>query len=138
MARTCTISDLKERPVAIIDEARAAKEPVFIEQSGTSSAVIVDADTYLTNMQALGEFKRIYTDGVKGRPQAIVMEAAMAQAQENAAPSEDAIEASEAAAPLVGWRCIVCGFIVYMDELPDDFVCPVCGVGKEMFERVEE
>ncbi|WP_417003824.1 rubredoxin [Adlercreutzia equolifaciens] len=26
---------------------------------------------------------------------------------------------------------------MYEDELPDDFACPVCGVGKDMFERVE-
>lgn len=24
------------------------------------------------------------------------------------------------------------------EDLPDDFVCPVCGVGKELFEPVEE
>lgn len=39
--------------------------------------------------------------------------------------------------PKVGWRCKVCGHIEYVDELPDDFVCPVCGVGKDMFERIE-
>ena len=41
------------------------------------------------------------------------------------------------AAPKVGWRCTICGHIEYVDELPDDFECPICGVGKEMFERVE-
>lgn len=35
------------------------------------------------------------------------------------------------------WRCTICGHIEYVDELPDDFVCPVCGVGKDMFERIE-
>ncbi|WP_041239721.1 rubredoxin-like domain-containing protein, partial [Gordonibacter pamelaeae] len=39
--------------------------------------------------------------------------------------------------PKVAWRCTVCGHMVYEDELPDDFACPVCGVGKDMFERVE-
>ena len=24
------------------------------------------------------------------------------------------------------------------EDLPDDFVCPVCGVGKDMFEKVDE
>ena len=24
------------------------------------------------------------------------------------------------------------------EELPDDWVCPLCGVGKEMFKKVEE
>ena len=30
----------------------------------------------------------------------------------------------------------VCGHIEYVDELPEDFVCPVCGVGKDQFERI--
>ena len=36
-----------------------------------------------------------------------------------------------------GWRCKVCGHIEYGDELPDDFTCPVCSVGPDMFERIE-
>ena len=45
----------------------------------------------------------------------------------------------EAAASTIryGWRCTICGHIEEVDELPDDFVCPICGVGKEMFERIE-
>ena len=27
---------------------------------------------------------------------------------------------------------------VKFDDLPEDWVCPLCGVGKEMFEKVEE
>jgi len=36
--------------------------------------------------------------------------------------------------------CTVCGWEVEVDtpELPDDFVCEVCGVGADMFELVEE
>lgn len=51
------------------------------------------------------------------------------------------------------FRCIVCGYIydpskgdpehgikagTTFQELPDDWVCPVCGVDKNSFERVEE
>lgn len=36
-----------------------------------------------------------------------------------------------------GWRCTLCGYVVEMDELPDDFKCPICGVDKSFFERVE-
>lgn len=36
-----------------------------------------------------------------------------------------------------GWRCSLCGYIVEQEELPDDFKCPICGVGKEFFERIE-
>ena len=35
--------------------------------------------------------------------------------------------------------CTVCGYEVEVDtpELPEDFVCPVCGVGPDQFERAE-
>lgn len=45
--------------------------------------------------------------------------------------------AEEGAAPKYGWRCKLCGYIEMMDELPDDYTCPICGVGKDMFERIE-
>jgi len=50
------------------------------------------------------------------------------------------------------WECMVCGYIydpeegdpdndiepgTPFEELPDDWVCPECGVGKEEFEKVE-
>ena len=27
--------------------------------------------------------------------------------------------------------------IEYVDELPEDFICPICGVGRDLFERIE-
>lgn len=38
------------------------------------------------------------------------------------------------------FRCTVCGYEVTVDtpELSEDFVCPVCGVGRDKFERVDE
>ena len=49
-----------------------------------------------------------------------------------------AAETSEANPPAgrVAWRCTVCGHIEYVDELPDDFTCPICRKGKEFFERI--
>jgi len=50
------------------------------------------------------------------------------------------------------WECMVCGYVydpavgdpdngiapgTSFDDLPDDWVCPDCGVGKDMFEKVE-
>ena len=50
------------------------------------------------------------------------------------------------------YRCIVCGWIydpengdpeggippgVAFENLPDNYVCPVCGVGKDQFEKVD-
>ncbi len=38
-----------------------------------------------------------------------------------------------------GWQCTICGYIEegYPDGLPEDYACPLCGVGREYFERVE-
>jgi rubredoxin len=52
---------------------------------------------------------------------------------------------------MVKYRCIVCGYIydpavgdpvsgikpgTFFENIPDSWVCPECGVGKEMFEKV--
>lgn len=43
------------------------------------------------------------------------------------------------------YKCTICGYIydeaaegVKFEDLPDSWVCPLCGVGKELFEKVEE
>lgn len=33
------------------------------------------------------------------------------------------------------WICKICGYVYYGDSIPDDFKCPVCGVGSDMFEK---
>jgi flavin reductase (DIM6/NTAB) family NADH-FMN oxidoreductase RutF/rubredoxin len=43
---------------------------------------------------------------------------------------------SPAASGTTAWRCTICGYIEKTDELPDDFVCPICKKGKEFFERI--
>jgi rubredoxin len=49
------------------------------------------------------------------------------------------------------WECVVCGYIydpeegdpsqgiepgMAFEDLPDDWLCPDCGVGKDMFEKL--
>ncbi len=41
------------------------------------------------------------------------------------------------------WECTACGYVYDEDaegkkweDLPDDYTCPVCGVGKDMFEKI--
>ena len=43
------------------------------------------------------------------------------------------------------YKCTVCGFIyddekeaVKFEDLPEDWTCPLCGVSKDLFEKVEE
>ena len=33
------------------------------------------------------------------------------------------------------WVCKICGYIYTEEELPEDFICPKCGVDKSLFER---
>ena len=42
------------------------------------------------------------------------------------------------------WVCTVCGWVydpaemgMAFEDQPDDFVCPDCGVGKDMFEPLD-
>jgi rubredoxin len=50
------------------------------------------------------------------------------------------------------WECLACGYIydpskgdsdgdippgTPFEDLPDDWVCPECGAGKDMFEKIE-
>lgn len=50
------------------------------------------------------------------------------------------------------WKCLICGWVydpavgdpdngiapgTKWEDLPDDWVCPVCGVGKDQFEETE-
>lgn len=33
------------------------------------------------------------------------------------------------------WVCTVCGYVYYGDEVPDDYRCPLCGLGKAYFKK---
>ena len=35
-----------------------------------------------------------------------------------------------------GWVCKVCGYVYEGEELPPDFICPICKHGAEDFERL--
>jgi len=33
------------------------------------------------------------------------------------------------------WVCIVCGYVYYGEEVPDDYKCPICSVDKTFFKK---
>lgn len=53
------------------------------------------------------------------------------------ANAANAGDSANRVAPKIAWRCTVCGHVEILEELPDDYTCPICGVGKEFFERIE-
>lgn len=38
---------------------------------------------------------------------------------------------------LAAWVCQICGYVYYGETLPEDFKCPMCGVGRNLFEKQE-
>ncbi len=42
----------------------------------------------------------------------------------------------EAKSEVKGWRCTICGYIYEGEELPEDFICPLCKHGVEAFEKI--
>lgn len=37
-----------------------------------------------------------------------------------------------------GWRCKICGYVYEGEELPEDFICPLCKHGAADFEKIGE
>lgn len=35
-----------------------------------------------------------------------------------------------------GWRCTVCNYVYEGDDLPTDYICPICKKGASFFERI--
>ncbi len=56
-------------------------------------------------------------------------------AQDEAAAEEE--QPAEGAPKKYAWQCTICGHIEYLDELPEGYECPLCGMGADMFERIE-
>lgn len=45
-------------------------------------------------------------------------------------------EAPKDDAPKSGWRCKVCGYVYEGEELPEDFICPICKHPASDFEKI--
>ncbi|WBW99015.1 flavin reductase [Oceanirhabdus sp. W0125-5] len=35
-----------------------------------------------------------------------------------------------------GYRCKICGYVLEAEEISDDYICPICGQGKDKFESL--
>ena len=55
---------------------------------------------------------------------------------EDPAPAPAAAAPAEGA-PRFGWQCTICKYVEEAEEIPDDFVCPVCGMGRDKFVKIE-
>ncbi len=55
--------------------------------------------------------------------------------QNNIKPKPEAVGTTQKGETV--WRCRICGYEYVGEELPDDFICPVCKHPKADFEKVE-
>ncbi len=60
MAKHYSAEELGTNFAEIAQEAIESDEPIFISQGGQAQVALVNADTYLQDMQALREFQRIF------------------------------------------------------------------------------
>ena len=60
MAKHYSAEELSTNCASIAQEAIESDEPIFISQGGQAQVALVNADTYLQDMQALREFQRIF------------------------------------------------------------------------------
>lgn len=84
----------------------------------TEAGVISDRETMTYNY---------YQANVKPRPGA--------EADRDSAGADDTAQAGESSTKKQ-YVCSVCGYVYEGDELPEDFVCPICKHGAEVFEAV--
>ena len=54
---------------------------------------------------------------------------------EDKGAEESAAKAKAGTKNVNRYVCKICGYVYEGDTLPDDFTCPLCGVGADMFEQ---
>lgn len=56
--------------------------------------------------------------------------------QNRVKPRPDAPKPDSDGKKIVGWKCKICGYVYEGSELPDDYICPLCGHPKDDFEPI--
>ena len=101
----------------VIDTMETSTHTIFLGE-------VIEADDYNTENAMTYKY---YHENLKG------------SSTKNAPTYEEkSIIHSDKGSKTKKWKCSLCGYIYEGDELPDDFVCPICGVGKEKFELITE
>ena len=54
--------------------------------------------------------------------------------QKNIKPKPEAVGTTPKGETI--WRCLICGYEYVGEDLPDDFICPICKHGKDDFEKI--
>lgn len=98
----------------VIDSMETETHTVFLGK-------LVDCDTFGDKMPMTYDY---YHRVVKG-------------SAPKSAPTYIAAQPTEKPKGAKKYRCTICGYVYEGDDIPDDYVCPICAVGKDLFEEVE-
>ncbi len=109
------------------DYARAENGVTYITK-GTNAVI----SAKVINMVDLGTHTLFIADVTDCEVLASTPSATYDYYHANIKPKPNAVNA----AGKVVWRCTICGFEIEMDELPDDFICPLCKHPKADFEKI--
>lgn len=99
----------------VIDKMETDTHTVFLGR-------ITNADGYTTNNSMTYKY---YHEKLKGT------------SPKNAPTYQEESKKDELSKKTGKWRCKVCGYIYEGEELPSDFICPICGRPASEFERID-
>lgn len=119
----------------VIDKMETSTHTVFLGE-------VIDGDTFLS---APAMTYAYYHNVIKGKSPktapTYLPDEELSDASANSAASSAAMSDASQSAPSARWVCSVCGYIydgdVPFEQLPDDFVCPLCKQPKSKFELQE-
>lgn len=101
----------------VIDKVETTTHTVFLGE-------VIELDDYISENAMTYKY---YHENLKGT------------SPKNAPTYEEVAKTSEVKqGKTKKWRCTICGYVYEGEELPSDFVCPICGVGRENFELISE
>ena len=109
------------------EKAKRSENGIYYVTEGTNGYI----SGSVVNQVDLGSHTMFIADVTDAEVLDDADSATYAYYQENIKPKPEAKEEKKS-----GYRCVICGYIYEGDELPEDFVCPICKHGAADFEKI--
>ena len=110
------------------EKAKRAENGIYYVTEGTNGYI----SGSVVNKVDLGTHTMFIADVTDAEVLDNAASATYAYYQEHIKPKPQAKEEKKS-----GYRCVICGYIHEGEELPEDFVCPICKHGASDFEKIE-
>ncbi len=125
---------------ADIDYAVKAKMPVINDTCGYIVCDVIDTMETATHTVFLGDLKDADLFGDKKPMTYEYYHKVIKGKAPKSAPTYVADDEPQSAEkkPMRKFKCDICGYVYEGEELPSDYVCPICGVGPDMFTEIKD